>query len=847
MVSTSVPVRRFLSHIDPPLPWIVLGLSVLTIVIAWRAINHTNLLHAETDLKLRAERSTTAIRERMFACEQILRGGVALFGINQSISRLQWREYVGRLRIGESFPGIQSIGFAKVVTAKEKDTHINAIRAEGFPEYDIRPGGTREIYASIIYREPFSGRDVDAFGYDMFSEPAHRAAMERARDSGATTVSSKVSLALETEDKPQAGFLMYSPVYRGSRVPSNATERRSAVLGYVYAPFRMRDLMAGVLDGGIADIDLEIFDGTAPASEALLFEHRATPRLSDGGKSVAISHTSTIDVNGQAWTLQFGALPNFMASRNNQQNFLVLVGGGVISLLLFGLTWTLSRRRDKAVSIADQMSASLAEKEQRFTAIFHSAMDAIITIDEQQNIVLFNPAAELVFRCTASEAIGTPLSHFMPERFRAVHAGHIDRFGSTGVSDRQMGNQRDLFGLRADGEEFPLEASISQTTEHGKRHYTVILRDITARKTAEIALRESELRFRGLVETNPEAIYVHQDEEIVFVNRAAQVLVAADAPGQLIGKSIYAFFHPDSRDTMREAMQAILGGAGSIPAMERKIIRLDGEVRFVEVSVSGIDNAGKRAVLGMMRDITERYQARAELEISHAELRLLSNALETAQEEERKRIARELHDDLGQTLTVLKMDMSSLKSKLADASADAATYAVLMDGVARMDSQLNQIVQSLRRISADLRPQMLDDLGLATALETLLKQVSRGSNIRCTFELNPERLSIDKRLATPLYRIAQESLNNVVKHASATEVKLSLYRDDSSRLILEVRDDGRGIAPEDRRKAASFGLIGMRERAYALGGELHIESEPGKGALVRITIPKIGNEAVSRD
>ena len=259
----------------------------------------------------------------------------------------------------------------------------------------------------------------------------------------------------------------------------------------------------------------------------------------------------------------------------------------------------------------------------------------------------------------------------------------------------------------------------------------------------------------------------------------------------------------------------------------------------MEFHERGFDIAGKHAIQGMIRDITERYQARAELERSHAELRRLGNALETAQEEERKRLARELHDDLGQTLTVLKMDMSSLKSKLSETPADPAMYAGLLDDIERMDSQLNHTVQSVRRISADLRPVLMDDLGLATALETLIKQVSRSSNIRCAFDLNPDRLSIDKRLATPLFRIAQEALNNIVKHAQATEVKLSLYRDAANSLILEVRDNGRGLSREDRRKPDSFGLIGMRERAYALGGELCIDSEPGNGTMIQVKIPNI--------
>lgn len=843
MVSIPVPVRTFLASVKAPLPWIVLGLSLLATGIGWRLVHEGQLRLAETDFKLRTERASGDISKRMLAFEQMLRGGVALFGVTGSISRQQWREYVDLLRISESFPGIHGIGFAGVVTVDGKARHIDAVRAEGYPHYDIRPPGTREIYTPIIYIEPFSGRNLRAFGYDMFAEPVRRLAMERARDDGTTAVSGKVRLVQETDEKGQAGLLMYLPVYRGGRLPTSLSERRAALVGYVYAPFRMNDLMAGVLDATMSDIDLKIFDATETTRDALLFDRDETLQLPGDANSARLSLRSSINISGRPWTLQYVARPQFWASRIDQKSLLVLAGGGLISLLLFALTWSVSRTRDRALSFAAQMSASLLENEQRFTGIFHSAMDAIITIDEQQNILLFNPAAEQAFRCTSMQAIGAPLSRFMPARFRAAHAGHVERFGSTGASDRQMGNQRDLFGLRADGEEFPLEASISQTMLNGKRLYTVMLRDITARKLAETALRNSEQRFRGLIEASPEAIYIHKDEKIIFVNHAAQVLFGASNAEQLLGKPIYALFHPESEHDVRQAMESILSGMPPPPIVERKIVTLNGEVRFVEIALSDFENASGHAVQGMMRDVTERHQSREELERSHAELRQLGNALETAQEEERKRIARELHDDLGQTLTVLKMDMSSLKSKFTGAAADSTQYAGLLDDIERMDGQLNHTVQSIRRISADLRPVMLDDLGLATALETLLKQVSRSSNIRCSFDLNPERLSIDKRLATPLYRMAQEALNNVVKHAEATEVRLSLYRDAIDSLILEVRDNGKGLTAEDRRKAASFGLIGMRERAYALGGELQIDSRPGNGTMIRVTIPKVENES----
>jgi PAS domain S-box-containing protein len=821
------------------LPWLVFALALLATGIGWDLARESQLRRVQTEFTLRADQATTEIRKRLLAYEQVLRGGVALFGATGTTSRTQWRAYVERLNIAESLSGARAIGFVKVVTDEDKASHIRAMRSEGLPDYDIRPPGLRDVYAPVVYLEPFSDRIPRVTGFDMFTEPVRRATMERARDQGLATISGEVKWVTEIEQKEQKGFIMYLPVYSGGALPASVEARRSGVAGFVYAPFRMTSLIGGMLDPQADGIDLEIFDGAAPASESLLFDLDKTPRFLDKVLPGTLSMLSTIDVNNRTWTLRYEALPKFIATRDDQKPLLVLAGGALISLLLFGLTWFATRTRNTALALAEKMSANLHESERRFGAIFQSAMDAIVSIDDKQVIVHFNPAAEKIFRCTAAEAIGSPLTRLLPERFRASHASHVARFGATGVSDRQMGKQSDLFGLRADGEEFPLEASISQTTELGEKLYTVILRDISARKLAETALRNSEQRFRGLVEVSPEAIYIHQHERLVFVNRAASRLFGAERAEQLVGESVYALFHPDSEASVRQAMASIAAGVSTAPTMERKIVRPDGETRFVEVAVSVYEDAGERAIQEVLRDVTERHLARSELERSHAELRQLSAALETAQEEERKRIARELHDELGQNLTVLKMEISGLKPKVSGGLADQTSRASLISDIDRMDDLLNHTVYSIRR----MRPQLLDDLGLVTALEALLKQISRSSQIRCSLNLRPERLSINESLATPLYRIAQEALNNVVKHSQATEATLTVSRDAANTLQLEVYDNGRGFAPEEQRKTASFGLIGMRERVYALKGELVIDSRPAGGTTIRVSIPDSGKAA----
>lgn len=841
MVPQSIPETRTVSLTSRLLPWLVLVLGLFASTIAWNLARESQMQDVKADFTSRTDRATVEIRKRLLAYEQVLRGGVALVDANGLVSRLQWRAYVERLDIGKSLPGVQGIGFAKLVNDEDKAAHIRAVRTKGLPGYDIRPEGKRSFYLPVVYLEPFSTLVPRAIGFDMSVEPVRRAAMERARDQGAFAISGNVRWIQEADGKEQSGFMMYLPVYLGGKPPEDLEPRRLALIGYVYAAFRMDNLVDGALNAVVDGIDLEIFDSAVPTRESLLFDLDRIPRFLGSPSVTDLSRMSTLYVDGRTWNLRYEALPAFVARNSDTRPLAVLTVSGLISLLLFALTWSASHMRKKALTLAEGMSAALQENEQRFTGIFQSAMDAIISVDEKQMIVHFNPAAELIFRCRAAQAVGSPLTRFMPPRFRDAHAHYIERFGVTGVTDRQMGSQRDLFGLRADGDEFPLEASISQTAQAGKKIYTVMLRDISARKRDELALRNSEQRFRGLVEVSPAAILIHQDDKIVFANSAAVALFGASDREQLIGDSLQTRFQQDSETSARQSPMFLLTGAPVSPAMERRIMRLDGEIRFVEVTTSAFEDAGRPAVLEMMHDVTDRYLAREELQRSHEELRQLGAALEQARESERKRIAQELHDDLGQTLTVLKMDMSSLKAQLTGADSDSSANTRLLDDLSRMDGLLNDTVQSVRQISANLRPQLLDDLGLATALEALLKQVSRSSGLRCTFDLDPTRLSIDERLAAPLYRIAQEALNNVVKHANATEVKLSLSVDVSNATVLAIQDNGKGMRPEDKRKPSSFGLIGMRERAFALGGDLLIESTSGNGTLIRISIPNPGN------
>ena len=351
----------------------------------------------------------------------------------------------------------------------------------------------------------------------------------------------------------------------------------------------------------------------------------------------------------------------------------------------------------REIALRSRAQESLLQSEQRLHGILDSAMDGIVTVDHEQRIVLFNHAAEGIFGWTAAQAIGQPLDMLIPPRFHAGHHHHIAHFGSTGTTSRRMGDGTVIHGRRVDGEEFPLDASISQLDTPQGKLFTVIL-----------------------------------------------------------------------------------------------------------------------------RDVTERVRAQEDLSLFAAE----ANAL---REQEKARVARELHDELAQSLTALKMDTVWMRDNL---SAEPALVQAKLSGMLAM---LDGSIAATRRISADLRPLLLDDLGLAPAIDWLAQNFMQRTGVACDLVMD-EELDLPEPYATAVFRIVQESLANVAKHAEAGEVQVYVAR-SGQEIVLRVRDDGRGFDPSAPRKANSLGLAGVRERARLLRSNVRVVSAPGAGTRIEVRIP----------
>lgn len=335
---------------------IALFVSLLVTYNLWKTASHVAAQTVQTRFDFRVRESNNRIEQRMLIYEQVLRSTAGLFAATETVTRENFRTFVDMLNLAENYPGIHGVGFSLVVPPSEKQRHIAAIRAEGFPDYLIKPKGERGVYTSAVYLEPFFGSNLRAFGYDMYSEPTRRAAMEQARDTGRAAVSGKVTLiqeaVQEADSEVQAGFLMYLPVYRNNAPHDTLAQRRTNLIGWVYAPFRMDDFMEGISGERAGDLDVEIYDGRDISDKTKMYDADRTVSASDPRRP--LRSVDRILAGNRTWTVITTALPAFEQRIGSDRPQLILQAGASISLLLALLIWLFLDDRGRALQAANQ-------------------------------------------------------------------------------------------------------------------------------------------------------------------------------------------------------------------------------------------------------------------------------------------------------------------------------------------------------------------------------------------------------------------------------------------------------------------------------------------------------------
>lgn len=471
----------------------------------------------------------------------------------------------------------------------------------------------------------------------------------------------------------------------------------------------------------------------------------------------------------------------------------------------------------------------VAEERERLATMIESSNDAIMSLTEGR-VSFWNQAAEKLFGYSSAEILGQPVNILVPPHLQGEVERNVER-----VLRGEQAQHFETERVRKDGR--LVQVSITVSPLKDLRGNIIgpfaIIRDITERKRAEEELRRN-LGYLELAQTGAEAGLWDWEIGSNTITWSKQYyslygLSPAIVPSyQAWLDSVYEEDRARADAAAREAVTHC-----SDINIDYRIVHPERGLRWlVAIGRTICDDGGKAIrMTGFSFDITERKQAEEELQRTLSQVRMLSRRLEVVREEERARIARELHDELGVRMACLKMDLARMHSLKGEVSS-----AKLEEKIQSMTEQVDTTIAAVQDLVAELRPGVLDDLGLVAAIEWQCRDFERRSGIRCVVTFKQENILLDSVRATAAFRICQEALTNVLRHAAAKEIRVRLELIDRQ-LLLDIQDNGRGIASEKVCDVRSLGLLGMRERAEAVGGALRIASSPGAGTTVMLRLP----------
>ena len=506
------------------LPLLVLLASLAVTYQLWKNESQETLQGLQTEFDYRVRETVRHVEDRMKVHEQMMRGVKAFFAASGSVGRDSFREYVNRLRLEESYQGILAVGFAPIVTGAQWHNHIAAMRKEGFPAYSIKSEGVQDFYAPTVFIEPFSGSNQNAIGFDMYSDPAHRAAMDQARDDNKIVNTRKVILR-ETDGYLRAGFLTFVPIYDFKRGAPHETvaERRANIIGWAYSVSRMETLMTGILGAASDDMDIEILDGDTLHDTTLMFDSDPSASHLISSKAFKFRHAEQIVIANHTWSLAAHSLYAFdMRLEGGKPLFIAFAGIGA-SLLLALLTWLLVYGRTRALQDAREISQSASRYRQMFE---ENASIAYLLDPDTGKIVDANAAAIKFWGYSLEELRGMSISEIsIAPSGRIVEVMNKIRDGATHCIE--------LYNRLKSGEIRDVEVFSGPLNYQGQTLRYSIAHDITSRKRAEEGLRLALTVFNTV---NDAVVVTDPNNLIIMVNPAFTTITGYSAE-EVIGKN----------------------------------------------------------------------------------------------------------------------------------------------------------------------------------------------------------------------------------------------------------------------------------------------------------------------
>jgi PAS domain S-box-containing protein len=833
--------------------WIALALTLIFAAGAWYIAEQIVSNRVNDRFLYRAEKERDIIVRRIQAYELVLQGAAAFIESSEKVDRDEWQRYIAHLELEQNLPGLQAMGLGLLVQNTERARHVASVRQEGFADYDIWPPGERPQYVSITFLEPLVGANREALGYDMFSESIRRDAMERARDSGRTALSGKVTLVQEKQGTEHAAFLMYLPVYRPDLPSNTIAERRQALLGFVYSAFWANDLMRYLLGNNSRDVNLILYD-MQEQPENLLFDSGMSANPGQRGQHAA---RLPIDLGSHRWLAHFQSSPEFDAATTSYLPGSIAVGGALLGLLIFSLLFVNARHQRAVETIA----ARLSDSEQSLRSILDNAPDAVFIAGSEQHYEYANQRACELVGYSLAEILAMDIGGLAP-------ADKLDEhqriFGEVVASGHVFA---ELPLRRKDGSSALVELS-AVLLPNGRVLGTC--RDIAHRKQAETALLAAERKFRGLIEQSLVGVYIIQDGRFAYANpRFAEMFGFAD-PADVVGEvAVSDLVQPEDRDKVSGNLRKRI--AGEVDSINYAFVgrRRDGSQLDVEVFGRRMEHEGRPAVIGVIVDVSERKQAEAELEqyrhhleelvkLRTADLSVAKEAAEAANRAKSTFLANMSHE--------LRTPMNAIIG-LASILQRQASDPQQRDRLAKITGAANHLLRLLNDVldlsKIDAERLTLEHvpfrLGSVIAnVESLIAERLEAKQLRLRREI-AGRLADTDLLGDPLrlQQILLNLLSNAVKFTERGEVSVSAHivAEDEQQLTvaLQVADTGIGMSTEAQQRVfrpfeqadssttrqhggTGLGLAICDRLVGLMNGHIEVSSEPGRGSTFSFTL-----------
>ncbi|SDR47518.1 PAS domain S-box-containing protein/diguanylate cyclase (GGDEF) domain-containing protein [Paraburkholderia fungorum] len=580
------------------LPLVVLSAALSVTWMLWDHERQASRHELQNQFNFSLGDAVSRIEQRMGTYELLLRGVQSFVVAGGDVDRERFRAYVDTLNVDANFSGIQAIGIVAWVPAAQKTAHVAAMHRQGLLDYAIQSQGSHDNYAPIIQREPFVGINRAPPGFDAWSDPVRRRALEQARDSGMATVSGKVHLSVDARTNAHPGFIMYLPLYAPGQPQNSVEQRRAHLIGWVYASFRMRDVIASLYGEQPPGLSIAVYDGVTPSPAALF--HR-TPDAPGLHRPSDISASEYLVVGGHNWTLSMSAQDDFYARFGRNAMLPIAVTGTGLSLLLALLTWLMMTSRGRTLRLASAMTKELRENEEKFRAIADCTVNWEIWWGRDGKPRWINPAVKDYIGYTVDECMSMrdfagaviypeDIPRVAPEFRKALKGGR--------------GDDLEFRCIRKDGSLMWLSASwvpISDSTG-GFIGFRTSGRDITERKQAEAELRIAAVAFDSMepmMITDASATILRVNSAFTECTGYAPEEIVGQTPRALRSNRHAAAFFEEMWDTIRR----VGGWQGEIWGRRKNG---DEYPKWLTISAVVSDDGVVSHYVGTHHDITQR-------------------------------------------------------------------------------------------------------------------------------------------------------------------------------------------------------------------------------------------------